>query len=254
MKKKERRDKFSIFDDRREPTDYDVINRFMLRVHKYLDKLDSGGKTFRQIFGLGENLQFEAFRYFIMNLEVFGSFFPLSDRLHDPQVTRISSYLKISKVRKGLEAIINEFEGAEGKVFKNIWLKTRMINYNFNKIEAFLSRKHRKSSHKKTEEKKSFFIDYDEDLLPKEEHKNSPYDFESSFGDGTKVSTPHSGLSVVDDDEDEYYYVKTLFKDFTEPDVMKAGYLIPLTCGHNGVLSKKEKSLLKTHLKQSGFI
>lgn len=27
-----------------------------------------------------------------------------------------------------------------------------------------------------------------------------------------------------------------LFKDFTEPDLLKTGYLIPLTCGHNGQL------------------
>ena len=26
----------------------------------------------------------------------------------------------------------------------------------------------------------------------------------------------------------------SIFKDFTEPDLMKTGYLIPLTCGHNG--------------------
>lgn len=25
-----------------------------------------------------------------------------------------------------------------------------------------------------------------------------------------------------------------IFKDFTEPDVIKTGYLIPLSCGHNG--------------------
>lgn len=25
-----------------------------------------------------------------------------------------------------------------------------------------------------------------------------------------------------------------IFNDFTEPDVLKTGYLIPLSCGHNG--------------------
>jgi hypothetical protein len=25
-----------------------------------------------------------------------------------------------------------------------------------------------------------------------------------------------------------------IFKDFTEPDVVKTGYLIPVGCGHNG--------------------
>jgi len=28
-----------------------------------------------------------------------------------------------------------------------------------------------------------------------------------------------------------------IFKDFTEPDLIKTGYLIPVNCGHNGCLS-----------------
>lgn len=61
-------------------------------------------------------------------------------------------------------------------------------------------------------------------------------------------------MSVIEDDQDEYYYVKTLFRDFTEPDVIKTGYLIPLTWGHNGWLKYKEKSLYEIHLRQSGFL
>ncbi len=34
----------------------------------------------------------------------------------------------------------------------------------------------------------------------------------------------------IQDDFDK----KALFRDFTEPDLMKTGYLIPLKCGHNG--------------------
>ena len=45
-----------------------------------------------------------------------------------------------------------------------------------------------------------------------------------------------------------------LFKDFTEPDIMKTGYLIPLKCGHNGQLSMQEKNIYEIHLTSAGFI
>jgi len=54
-------------------------------------------------------------------------------------------------------------------------------------------------------------------------------DTESNDEDDTKYDTPLSGRSVIADDQDEYYYEKTLFKDFTEPVVQNTGYLIPLS-------------------------
>lgn len=35
---------------------------------------------------------------------------------------------------------------------------------------------------------------------------------------------------------------------------MKTGYLIPLTCGHNGQLNIDEKTIYEVHLTQAGFI
>lgn len=252
-KKKEKQFKFAKINDARDPTDYDVINRVLLRAHKQLDRLDSAGCTLRQIFEKKPNTQFEAFRYFIMNLEIYGSFLPLSDRLHDPQVTRIASYLKICKLRKGLDTLVMEFENIDGKILKETLLKTKIVSYYFNKIEAFLSRKQKQSSNKAAE-KSQFCIDYEMDGHKEEDKNFEGSDLESNFGEESKYNTPRSGTSVVEDDQDEYYYVKTLFKDFTEPDVMKTGYLIPITCGHNGVYRSKEKSLLEMHLRQSDFI
>lgn len=47
---------------------------------------------------------------------------------------------------------------------------------------------------------------------------------------------------------------RAFFKDFTEPDLIKTGYLIPLTCGHNGQLSINEKTIYEIHLTNAGFI
>lgn len=45
-----------------------------------------------------------------------------------------------------------------------------------------------------------------------------------------------------------------IFKDFTEPDIIKTGYLIPIQCGHNGQLSSNEKTIYEIHLTNAGFI
>jgi hypothetical protein len=55
--------------------------------------------------------------------------------------------------------------------------------------------------------------------------------------------------NILDLEEDNF-----LFKDFTEPDLMKTGFLIPLKCGHNGQLSVNEKTIYEIHLTNAGFI
>jgi hypothetical protein len=57
-------------------------------------------------------------------------------------------------------------------------------------------------------------------------------------------------LSAFKDDFDK----KALFKDFTEPDLLKTGYLIPLRTGHNGQYNHDEKTLYEVHLAAAGFI
>lgn len=47
-------------------------------------------------------------------------------------------------------------------------------------------------------------------------------------------------------------YIK--FKDFSEPNIIKTGYLIPLKCGHNGNMSLNERTIYEIHLTNAGFI
>jgi hypothetical protein len=44
------------------------------------------------------------------------------------------------------------------------------------------------------------------------------------------------------------------FKDFSQPNLVKTGFFIPLSCGHNGSLSLIEKTLLEIHLTNAGMI
>jgi hypothetical protein len=43
-------------------------------------------------------------------------------------------------------------------------------------------------------------------------------------------------------------YNEMLFKDFTEPEILKTGYYIPLSCGHNGQMKMIEKTIYEIHL------
>jgi len=60
---------------------------------------------------------------------------------------------------------------------------------------------------------------------------------------------PKTNKRVIDFEEDS-----VLFKDFTEPDLMKTGYLIPLSCGHTGQFSVNEKTIYEIHLTNAGFL
>jgi|688.fasta_scaffold2858399_1 hypothetical protein len=42
--------------------------------------------------------------------------------------------------------------------------------------------------------------------------------------------------------------------DFSRPNLIKTGYFIPLSCGHNGHLSLDEKTLLEIHLTNANMI
>jgi len=97
------------------------------------------------------------------------------------------------------------------------------------------------------------------DELP-QKSKTSERKFEFTSNDDTMVDgiTIKSArskrmaeeLSAFKDDFDK----KALFKDFTEPDLLKTGYLIPLTTGHNGQFNHEEKNLYEVHLAAAGFI
>ena len=50
----------------------------------------------------------------------------------------------------------------------------------------------------------------------------------------SKVEDANGQKGICSKDLLELEEDNMLFKDFTEPDIMKTGYLIPIKCGHNG--------------------
>ena len=73
----------------------------------------------------------------------------------------------------------------------------------------------------------------------------------SSRSNGTNGSSSARKRQLSHFDlQDEY--IK--FKDFSEPNIIKTGYLIPLKCGHNGNMSLNERTIYEIHLANAGFI
>ena len=70
------------------------------------------------------------------------------------------------------------------------------------------------------------------------------------------ISSPPKKVVPTEEDETvlnfEGYGIR--FKDFTEPDILKTGYLIPITCGHNRTYSITEKTIYEIHLTNAGFL
>lgn len=150
---------------------------------------------------------------------------------------------------------------------KNILTKLEIIDFYFQKIENFLGKKHKNLAGRDAKSNcgESVYTGSprsvtSERLNTLEEEIKSETDYTGSFDQQTKtyeMKVLNKGLSKIneeiEDSDDEESKQKTskgkrlterdlmglneetvMFKDFTEPDVIKTGYLIPLNCGHNG--------------------
>ena len=95
----------------------------------------------------------------------------------------------------------------------------------------------------------TFEDDKIEDLELDNKHKAGESTCSSSKVEDANGQKGLSARDLMELEEDNI-----LFRDFTEPDIMKTGYLIPLKCGHNGQLSLQERNIYEIHLTSAGFI
>lgn len=160
----------------------------------------------------------------------------------------------------------------QGNIMKKLLAQCEVVDFYLHKIEQYLGRKHQNILHKSSASScgdsmysgspKSTLSDriqtieeddkkFDEEIGGFERAVRSREAGSSTAASSIKVEQEQrlSTQSVLDLEEDN-----VLFKDFTEPDLMKTGYLIPLKCGHNGQLSVQEKTIYEIHLTNAGFI
>ena len=159
---------------------------------------------------------------------------------------------------------------------KKLLARIEVINYYFLKIENYLKKKHQnlisrastdsiysgsprstlsdrvQSEDEKIEEEEDYVGGEESGNFDRKANKAVASTCSSSKVEDINMEGLPKGLKVknlLDLEEDNF-----LFKDFTEPDLMKTGYLIPLKCGHNGQLSMNEKNIYEIHLTSAGFI
>jgi hypothetical protein len=169
-----------------------------------------------------------------------------------------------------------------GNIHKNFLTQIEVIDFYFSKIETYLGHKHRNSLQRMgtgtdsnySGSPKSSFSDRPHTTI-EDEMKNEfeVVDNNSNFKRQSKrfefpndeedevnskrlnclINSDRGGLKQSESLQDDFEK-KALFKDFTEPDVYKTGYLIPLSCGHNGQMTINEKTIYEIHLTNAGFI
>lgn len=70
-----------------------------------------------------------------MNLEIWGSFTPITPQSYDIQIARALAYTKITKLRGRLGEIIKENVNLEGKVLSESLTRVQVIDFYFGKLE-----------------------------------------------------------------------------------------------------------------------
>jgi len=129
------------------------------------DKLDAAGDPLSRVFkdyyaanseSPSEKVKKEfiqKFRYWMMNLDIYGSFLPLSTLTWDMHVTRSLAFEKLSIFRGSIKEMIKENEklnrelNRKNKSQENIILTTfivhlSMVEFYLTKIESYMRRKH----------------------------------------------------------------------------------------------------------------
>jgi len=144
---------------------------------------------------------------------------------------------------------------------KNFMSQVEAVDFYFSKIEVYFSRKHKNqmlkmkgngeasddgASSDYSGSPKSTYSDRlntfeEEDFSASQTKQESGASKRFIFPDDinkTQEDLPpgqrsfrHQHLAELTDSE---FTSRALFKDFNSPDLLKTGYLIPLTCGHNG--------------------
>ena len=115
-----------------------------------------------------------------------------------------------------------------GPLIRQIQAALESVKSKFDKIEGYLRSKQQSSD-----------VDYP---LPTDLEQDSIEVFTEETQADFEVSKPICDSKGV------------RFKDFSQPNLVKTGFLIPLSCGHNGSLSLIEKTLLEIHLANAGMI
>ena len=76
-------------------TDFIEYLELLAEFYTQIDRLDGAGRTMLSVFQEKKKFRFQSFRNWMINLDVWGSFYPLNIQCYDIQLTRTSGYTKL---------------------------------------------------------------------------------------------------------------------------------------------------------------
>lgn len=84
------------------------------------------------------------FKHWILNLDVYGSFEPLSPQCYDIQMARTAAFTKLTTLRKRLRKMIEFWEDMmedSGRLMHSVIQQVELIDFYLHKIEFYFSKK-----------------------------------------------------------------------------------------------------------------
>ena len=126
-----------------------------------------------------------------------------------------------------------------------------MVDFYLSKVEYYLGKK-QEADDSKSEANLSPRVDEkpeDDCIIEDLDSKSSKVDIETGASSHRSSQSSKRKLSHFDLQDE---YIK--FKDFSEPNILKTGFILPMKCGHNGNMSINERTIYEIHLTNAGFI
>ena len=148
-------------------TDFVDYLEFLVQFFKITERLDAAGCTLQKVFGLvsedgddidstgeeGSSDQFHdqseaekrtMFKYWLLNLDVYGSFEPLTPQCYDIQMARSAAFTKLVQMKRRFRKMIEfweELTEESGMLMHRLLAQVELIDFYLSKIEYYFSKK-----------------------------------------------------------------------------------------------------------------
>ncbi|KAL4510049.1 hypothetical protein ABPG72_010242 [Tetrahymena utriculariae] len=241
------------------------FSKFMRCIFTILDSFDAGGLSLLDVFYLfPQKYSFQIFQLFILNLNIWGSYLPLTQIIRKKMTGILPKKYAIAKIKEMIRKLetlcknYQEIQDVNEEIQQNIIADINTIVAKLKILKEKLQQNQIAQSNDKLLESinqnKDIQIMNDGDSSKSQERSTSsnPYALSSRQNTPKKLKKDNQGESKIYQNLKEESQPSQLIE---HSDINKiVGNLLPLSCGHNGFYSNFEVQLFEFHLKNAGFI
>ncbi|KAL4466866.1 hypothetical protein ABPG74_010463 [Tetrahymena malaccensis] len=241
------------------------FSKFMKSIFTILDSFDAGGLSLLDVFYLyTQKHSFQIFQLFILNLNIWGSYLPLTQIIRKNMTGILPKKYAVAKIKEMIRKLetlcknYQEIQGINEEIQSNIIADINTIVAKLKILKEKLQQNQITQSNDKLLESinqnKDIQIMNDGDSSKSQEPSTSsnPYSLSSGQNTPKKIKKDNEGESKIYQNLKEESQPSQLIE---HSDINKIiGNLLPLSCGHNGFYSNFEVQLFEFHLKNAGFL